>query len=65
MLEKVVNFVLRGLLGICVIFLMNQFVIASMPEYALGINALNFMTSGMLGIPGVLALYGIKIYMLL
>ena len=65
MTEKILNFVLRGLLGACSIFLVNHFVISSVPECALGINGLTFLTSGMLGIPGVLALYGIKFYMLI
>lgn len=65
MIEKILNFILRGLLGVCSIFLINHFVIGTMPEYALGINGLTFLTSGMLGFPGVLALYGIKIYMII
>lgn len=65
MFEKILNFMLRGLLGICSIFFINHFLSVSMPEYVLGINGYTFLTSGTLGIPGVLALYGIKFYMFL
>ena len=56
MLEKFLNFILRGLMGLCTIFVVNHFVITDFPLCDVGMNLFTFLTSGLLGIPGVCAL---------
>lgn len=65
MLEKFLNFILRGLMGLCTIFVVNHFVITDFPLCDVGMNLFTFLTSGLLGIPGVCALYAINFYVLL
>ena len=54
-----VNFIVRAILGMGVIFFANQFFLHQ--EFALnvGFNAVSIVTSGLLGLPGVVMLYGI------
>ena len=47
------------------IFFINQFVIPDDSSINVGLNALSFLTSGSLGIPGVCLLYGIVCYKIL
>lgn len=65
MLEKLLNLLLRGLLGLCAIFVVNHFVITDFPLCSVGMNLFTFLTSAALGIPGVCALYAINFYVLL
>lgn len=62
--EVLINFILRGVLGLFLIYFGNYFLAERIPELALGYNFLNFLTTGLLGVPGVMMLYGIRIYML-
>lgn len=57
-----VNFLIRAILGMGVIFFINQYVIPDHNAWKVGLNAVSFLTSGGLGIPGVCLLYGILIY---
>jgi inhibitor of the pro-sigma K processing machinery len=53
---------LRGVLGVIIIYFINFF-LEKLGIYAgVGINALTVLTSGILGFPGVAALFGIGIY---
>ena len=63
--EWIVNFVLRGVLGMMSIYFVNLLLAGSMPGMKLGYNPITFLTSGILGFPGVAMLYGINFYMLL
>ena len=62
--ELMINFVLRGVLGLFFIYFGNYFLAQRMPELILGYNLPNFLTSGFLGFPGIMLLYGIRFYML-
>lgn len=59
------NFVLRSIGGSLFIFCVNQW--AEMEGYSLfvGLNLGTVLTSGILGFPGVILLFGIKFYSLL
>lgn len=57
-----VNFMIRAILGMGLIFFINQYVIPAEDAWKVGLNAVSFLTSGALGIPGVCLLYGILIY---
>lgn len=63
--EWIINFVLRGVMGMMSIYFVNLLFANSMPGMKLGYNPITFLTSGILGFPGVAMLYGINFYMLL
>ena len=54
-----VNFIVRAVVGMGVIFFTNEFLASRGISEAVGMNGLSFLTSGTLGIPGVCLLYGI------
>lgn len=58
----ILNFFLRAVMGICLIYFINQYVLPDQDSWKVGINGLSFLTSGSLGIPGVCMLYGILVY---
>ena len=57
----ILNFFLRAVMGICLIYFVNQYVLPDQDSWKVGINGLSFLTSGSLGIPGVCMLYGILV----
>ncbi|WP_442855348.1 pro-sigmaK processing inhibitor BofA family protein [Clostridium sp. Marseille-P3244] len=61
----VVNFFIRAAVGMALIFFINQYVIPPDSSINVGLNAVSFLTSGSLGIPGVGLLYGIVCYQIL
>lgn len=63
-IEILLNFLLRGVMGMLLIYFVNFFAAEQMPEIGVGYNLITFLVSGFLGVPGVLLLYGIELYML-
>ncbi len=63
--EIVINFVLRGILGMMLLYFGNYFLSGWIPELNMGYNLLTFCITGFLGVPGVFMLYGINLYMIL
>lgn len=55
------NFMIRAILGMGLIFFINQYVLPEKSLWNVGWNLFSFLTSGTLGIPGVCLLYGILI----
>lgn len=53
------RFLFRGVLGLAVIFVVNQCLNSQGISMQVGYNEVSFLTSGILGIPGVALLYGI------
>ncbi len=64
-LSSVVKFFVRAVVGMALIFFINQYVLPSDSSINVGMNAVSFLTSGSLGIPGVGLLYGIMWYQIL
>ena len=62
MKELFINFFVRMIIGIAVIFLVNQFLVTKEIELSVGINPVTAVTAGALGVPGVCLLYGIVFY---
>lgn len=60
--EILVNFALRVIVGILVIYFVNEFFIMQELNIAVGINLVTILTAGILGFPGLALLYGIVIY---
>lgn len=61
-IEWMINFVLRAVMGMVGIYFLNSFLLARQIAVAVGINPLTFLTSGILGFPGVIVLYGINFF---
>lgn len=57
--QFLVNFIVRAILGMGIIFFANQFFVYKQIALNVGFNAVSFVVSGLLGLPGVAMLYGI------
>lgn len=57
-----VNFLVRMIIGIALIFLVNQCFEKNDIEKSVGINPVTAVTAGTFGVPGVCLLYGIVLY---
>jgi len=64
-LEGLLNIFLRSILGTIAIFLINGGLAALGITLSVGINLVTFAVAGILGFPGLLALYGRGIYRML
>ena len=64
-MEWLLNVLVRGVLGLGIIYMVNQVLANEGIDLMVGLNAITFMTSGILGIPGVGLLYGMMWYQLL
>lgn len=64
-MEIMLNFLLRAVFGLIAIYLVNSFLRGRGLQAAVGINPLSFLTSGILGFPGIALLYGIRFYFML
>lgn len=63
--EWLLNFALRGIMGTIAIYFINMGVAFLGFPVAVGINAASILTTGFLGIPGIVMLYGLSIYEIL
>ena len=57
--EIVVNFVLRGMLGLFSIYILNEVFALQSISLNVGINPISVSLAGVFGLPGVALLYGI------
>ena len=57
--QFLVNFIVRAILGMGIIFFANEFFLKQEIALSVGFNAVSILTSGFLGLPGVAMLYGI------
>lgn len=64
-MEWMLNIVMRSILGTLAIYFINTSLASVGISLGVGINALTVLTSGILGFPGLLALYGIGIFQML
>lgn len=64
-MSAAIHFFIRAAVGMALIFFINQYVIPPDSSINVGLNAVSFLTSGTLGIPGVGLLYGIMCYQIL
>ena len=60
-MEFLLNFMLRAVTGMIAVFLINEALAAQNVSGLVGINPWTALTSGILGIPGVALLYGIRL----
>lgn len=59
------NFIMRAILGLGMVFVVNQILELNGISVAVGLNLCTLLVSGSLGIPGVGLLYGILFYQVL
>lgn len=59
------KFLIRAILGMVMIYFVNQFLAGEGIALNVGMNIVSFLTSGTLGFPGVALLYGILAYQIL
>lgn len=64
-MEWILNVAMRSILGTIAMYFINSWLEAAGISIEVGINAFTVLTSGILGFPGILALYGIGIYKIL
>lgn len=64
-MEILVRFLLRALCGVVCIYVVNYVMLRLHYPGTLGWNPVTVLTTGFLGLPGLIALYGIKIVSLL
>ena len=58
-IQILVNFIIRVILGIGIIFFANQFLEGKGMAISVGINAISALAAGFLGLPGVAMLYAV------
>ena len=63
--EWMLNILMRGILGTVAIYFINDTLVSMGVPVEVGINPVTVLTSGILGFPGIIALYGIGIYRIL
>lgn len=63
--EWLINFVLRSIMGTIAIYFINMGITFLGFTTVVGINAVSVLTTGILGIPGIVMLYGLSIYRML
>jgi len=63
--EWMLNVLMRGILGTIAIYFINDALLGFGIPVEVGINPVTVLTSGILGFPGLVALYGIGIYRIL
>ena len=61
----IINFLVRAVVGIGIIFFVNQYLDYRNISVSVGINGISFLKSGLLGMPGIALLYGILFYQIL
>lgn len=64
-LEWLLNVFMRSILGTISIYFINSGLALLGISLGVGINLVTFLVTGILGIPGLLALYGLGIYRML
>lgn len=63
--EIMIGFVLRALCGLVCIYVVNYVMLHFQYQGTIGVNPYTLLASGLLGLPGLIALYAIKIISLL
>lgn len=60
--EWFLNVIMRSIFGVIAIYFINGALAGAGISLGVGINGVTALTSGILGIPGIVALYGIGLY---
>ncbi len=60
--EWLLNILMRSILGTIAIYFVNGALAGAGIDLGVGINPVTVLTSGILGFPGLLAIYGVGVY---
>ena len=60
--EWLMNTILRGIMGTIGIYIVNQFLVMQGINCEVGINPCTVLTSASLGFPGLILLFGLRLY---
>ena len=63
--DMVFKFLVRAFSGMAVVYFVNLYIGQQGMMVQVGMNPISFLTSGILGLPGVAMLYGISFYQIL
>lgn len=63
--EWLLTFLFRGVTGTIMIYFINLYIASTNMGFEIGINPVTVLTTGILGFPGVILLYGIKLVQVL
>lgn len=62
----IIKFITRAMMGMAAIVMINQLIgYMGFPALCVGVNVISFLTCGILGFPGLVALYGFMGYKIL
>lgn len=61
-MEWLLNVLMRSILGTIAIYFVNGALTSAGISLGVGINPVTVLTSGILGLPGLVAIYGVGIY---
>lgn len=61
-MDRILTFLARAVIGMIVISLFSSFLAERGIAWTVGLNPLTFITSGLLGFPGLVLLYGLSFY---
>ena len=64
-MEWILNIFMRSILGTIAIYFINNGLVSMGIDLGVGINPITVLTSGILGLPGLAAIYGIGFYQIL
>lgn len=64
-MEWLLNFFMRSILGTIAIYFINNGLVSMGIDLGVGINPVTVLISGILGLPGLAAIYGIGFYQFL
>ena len=64
-MEWLINIFMRSILGTIAIYFINNGLVSMGIDLGVGINPVTILTSGILGLPGLAAIYGIGFYQFL
>ena len=60
--DYVIDFGIRSIIGMAAIYFLNFLLGLAGSNIVVGINGITVLTSGLLGIPGIIMLYGLALY---
>ena len=64
-MEWLLNIFMRSILGTIAMYFINNWLVSAGIHLGVGINPITVLTSGILGFPGLAAIYGIGFYQIL
>ncbi len=61
-IDRIVDFALRAIIGVAAIYLLNFLLGLIDSNVVVGVNGVTVLVNGILGLPGLIMLYGLALY---